>query len=76
MWWLNKALLNLAEDPSNWNPGKDPKRKLEGFKTLLALPLAGGIGAAHAKNGILTEENSKSLLAMTSSYLHMYANMV
>ena len=56
LWWLNRALVNLAEDPKNWamfaGPNassigeKDPRRTLAAFQHLVALPLAGGIGAA------------------------------
>ena len=77
MHWLNRALLNLAEDPANWGhlPYQSPKRLLRRFKGLHALPLAGGIGAAHSRRGLYPEREAKALLAMTASYAHRYAKM-
>ena len=81
LWWLNRALLNLADDPKNWRRQggvlvRDPRRVLSGFQTLISLPLAGGVGAAHASEGILPEMRAKMLLTYEASHLYKYANML
>ena len=48
---------------------------LAGFDMLRALPLSGGVGAAHATAGILPEAKAKRLLAFTASHLVRYARL-